>query len=1093
MMDRQHLGGRYFIGDELGSGGMGTVYRAYDRLTGQDVALKQVKVNPASLMFGSAGWGGLDLSQALAREFTVLAGLCHRHIISVLDYGFDDHQQPYYTMSLIDQPQSLLKGTMRWPLRRKLELVLQILEALVYLHRHNILHRDLKPANVLVTPQGEAKVVDFGLALHLREVQAGKGAGTSGYIAPELYGGAPASPAADLWGVGIMMFELITGVHPFDPRGQGVALVNSLYSQPELSILTDAIRFGGERLGVSPVELTQIITRLLARNPAERYHSATHVLNDLAAALDIQLTDTLDARESFLQAAAFVGRESELSQLTAALDTALAGQGACWLIGGESGVGKSRLLDELSTVGRVKGVWVLRGQATAERGAAFHVWRDVIPTIALHVALTDNEASILKPIAPTLETVLGRPIPDAPTVNAEAMTRRVTDTLTDVLSRLQRPTLLLLEDLHWATHSLNPLRAVLPTIGAHPMLIIGTYRDDERPDLPNDLPANVHQMLLHRLDEAATVDLVRGMLGSDAAEQSALIELLQRETEGNAFFLVETVRALAEEAGRLANIVTAQLPESVLAGGVQEVVSRRLERIPAFAQPLLQAAAMIGRQLDLEALSTLCQTDAPRFNAAGMTLERWLQVGADAAVLELRDQRWRFSHDKLREAVLRAMSADHTRAYAQTIAAMFEQLKPRTALEGELAGAMARYWGWAGDKDRERHYRRYAGVYEGNTGNFRLAIRHYQRALDLYPSDDYSAPLVVIRAHMADAYTSLSEYAAAYALLQPMLEHPNLPTQCRWLVYHRLAQAHFNRGHVSDALEPIEAALKEVYVYGQEVDITDVLRTAANIAMRRGDFERADTLFQTVRDRAVGRNIYADAMYGLAQIAIERHQLDDAGRYAEEALSLYETLVDRNAEAETCNLLGIINGRRENPAALSYFRRALSHMQRAGSIGRVGRIQSNIAIEIRKTGDFVGAIDMMQQAIATFESLDDSFSMGAVLVNLGKTYELAGEDDDADPVVRRALTIALQAQAGLVYPHGLIGLARTAQRRGDSERAARLAAVIEAHSGDARLRTEAAAVLALLPAPVVERARVTAQTETLEDVVRFCVESVDAG
>lgn len=1091
-MTAAQLGARYRLGEELGHGGMGVVYRAYDRLTQEEVALKQVKIKPSSLMFGSAAWGDSDLSRALAREFTVLAGLRHPHIISVLDYGFDDQHQPYYTMTLMHQPQTLLKGTHGWPLRRKLELIMQILEALVYLHRHNILHRDLKPANVLVSPDGKARVVDFGLALPISEVQAGKGAGTSGYIAPELYGGEPSTPASDLWPVGVMLFELVTGVHPFDPKGQGVALVNSLYSTPALDIFTDAVRFGDEQAGISLVALIHIVTKLLQRTPAQRYQNAADVLSDFADALDVQLTETLDAREGFLQAAAFVGRDAELQALNTALESAIVGHGAGWFIGGESGVGKSRLLDELSTMARVKGVLVLRGQANAERGTALHVWSELIPSLALHVSLTDSEAAILKPIAPTLEDVLGRTIPDATPLNAEATLRRASDALVDVLLRLNRPTLILLEDLHWATQSLTPLHGLMGAITVQPMLVIGTYRDDERPDLPDVLPKGAHLLHLARLDEPATSALVRGMLGEQASENPALIDLLQRETEGNAFFLVETVRALAEEAGTLAKIGSVTLPEQILAGGVQEVVMRRLSHIPVFAQPLLQAAALMGRQLDFEALSALRQSEAATFDAANLSLERWLQIGADAAVLELRDQRWRFSHDKLREAVLGAIPAETLQSYARTIALLFERIKPAKALEHELAGALAVHWGRAGDKNKERDYRKHAGLYEHNNGNFHLAIRHYQRALDLYPADEYSVPLVIVRALMGDAYAALSDYTSSYGILQPLVENPHVPEQIHWMTHHRLAQAYFMQGKVAEALPYIEKAQQDVFAYGQDIDITDVLRTAANIAMRRGEFEKSGHLFQQVRERATRQHIYADAMYGLTQIAIERHQLDEAERYAQEALTLYEGLSDRNAEAETCNLLGIINGRRENPAALTYFRRALAHMKRSGSIGRVGRLQANIAIEIRKTGDFIGAIEMMYQAIETFEALDDPFSMAATLVNLGKTFELAGEDDDADPVVRRALTIALKIQAGLVYPHGLIGLARTAQRRGEVEKAARLAATIEAHTGDARLKNEAKALLDLLPAAAIQSARVAAEAETLEEVVRFCVEGVEA-
>lgn len=1084
----ERLGGRYDLQEELGRGGMGAVYRAHDRLTGKLVALKRVKIPPASLMFGSMAWGGTDLSLALAQEFTVLAGLRHPHIISVLDYGFDDQHYPYYTMTLMDNPQTLLKGTQGWSIRRKLLLAMQILEALVYLHRHNILHRDLKPANVLVTPEGEARVVDFGLALNFNQVQAGKGAGTSGYIAPEIYGGYPSTPAADLWPVGIMIFELVTGVHPFDPQGKGVALVNSLYSNPALNILEDALRFDGARLGVSAAPLLAVVTRLLERNPATRYQTASAVLTDLANALDLALTDKHEVREGFLQAAAFVGRDAELSTLTNALHNTTAHQGTAWLIGGESGVGKSRLLDELSTAARVKGVLVLRGQATAERGAALHVWRDLIPMLALHVAFTDAEAAILNPFSASLESVLGRPIGEASPVDAEATLRRASDVLVDILLRLKRPTLILLEDLQWATQSLRPLRDIMRALSSHPLMLVGTFRDDERPDLPTTLPKEMKSLKLARLDEAATIALVQGMLGGDAAAQAPLIDLLQRETEGNAFFLVETVRALAEEAGALAKIGSQKLPEQVLAGGVREVILRRLGRVPQVAQSLLQAAAMMGRQLDIEALSALRQLYPEHFEIVDVPLERWLQIGADAAVLELRDQRWRFSHDKLRETLLTAIPTETGQTYARAIIKMLESIKPQAILEQELAGAMAGYCQQTGDTLKERNYREWAGLHEASLGNFRHAIKHYTRALDLYPAEDYSIKSIRTRAFLVEAYKDLSDHAAAYAILQPLLDNPAVPEEIRWKPYYHLAATYFNQGHTTEGVAPVEIALEGVLRYGTQSDITNVHRTAGNIAMRQGDFAKADFHFEAIKQIATIPSVYADSLYGLAQIAIERHELDKAGQCLEEALTIYEELGNRNAVAETCNLLGIVNGRRENPAALTYFRRALAHMERSGGLGGIGRLQSNIAIEIRKTGDFEGAIEMMHKAIATFQTLDDPFSQAVAMVNLGKTFELYGDDDSAAPMTLRAMKMALANQTGLIYPHALIGLARIAQRQGKLERAGQFAAVIEANTGDARLKGEAKGILDALPAEMQESTRASAQTETLENLVRRCVD-----
>ncbi|MBP8000840.1 MAG: protein kinase [Chloroflexi bacterium] len=700
---------RYILHEHLGTGGMGTVYRVTDRLTGQIVALKRVTAAPEELAFASKRDSNSNLL-ALAGEFRTLSSLRHPNIISVLDYGFDEVHRPYFTMEYLPNAQPIVEAS-RGAIRQvQLELIIKILQALVCLHRRGILHRDLKPGNVLVSNK-QLKVVDFGLSVetntdsvkHITQSTAG----TFAYMAPELFRGAPVSRASDLYAVGVIAYELFVGHHPF--RTNNIALlVNEILNKP-----VNVYNLGLE------VELAMVLRRLLAKTEEARFSDANDVIKALCQATNLPLPPETEAiRESFLQSAKFVGRKAEFGELVDVLDSVLDGHGSSRLVGGESGVGKSRLLDELRTFALVKGAIVLRGQAVSEGGRVFQIWRDMLPLLCLLSSLDDSEASILKPLIPDINDLLGREIADPPPLDPQATQVRLFALITELFRRQHHPMVLILEDLQWAgSGSIGLLNHIIPAVPNMPLLLIGTYRDDESPHLPKHLPG-VQVVKLSRLDKASIMELSASILG-ETAHDPQIVDLLQRETEGIPFFLVEIVRALADHAGELNQIGRGFLPEKLLAGGIRQIIEGRLSRVSEEIRYLLQIAAVIGRELDLNVLQTFSGPE---------DLESWLTLCASVGILEVQENRWRFTHDKLREYLLEELDAEVRPILHRRAAEAMEDVSSDSIRH---AAILAHLWRVAGVEEKELYYCEVAGQQELTNSVYAEGIRFLQRALEL--------------------------------------------------------------------------------------------------------------------------------------------------------------------------------------------------------------------------------------------------------------------------------------------------------------------------------------------------------------------------
>ena len=233
------------------------------------------------------------------------------------------------------------------------------------------------------------------------------------------------------------------------------------------------------------------------------------------------------------------------------------------------------------------------------------MWQPIIRRLALTRDLGALTIGILQSFVPDLPALLEQEAAIVPELEGQAGKQRLISTVTNLFQEQMGWMLLILEDLHWSSDSLDILNQLNRLVEQLPLLIIGSYRNDERPSLPDILP-HMQPLMLARLSAREMSQLSQAMLGQ-IGQQSDLLTLLQRETEGNAFFVVEVVRALAEEAGQLREIGQLVLPTTVFPKGIRTIVNRRLEQLSAQAKQLLTGAALAGRQVDPKMMGWLAE------------------------------------------------------------------------------------------------------------------------------------------------------------------------------------------------------------------------------------------------------------------------------------------------------------------------------------------------------------------------------------------------------------------------------------------------------------------------------------------------------
>jgi predicted ATPase len=1011
---RSHLiGNRYRLIRKIGEGGMGVVFEAQDQLNGQPVALKRIKARP------DQNYGDTPQRQLLAHEFQILAGLRHPHIISVLDFGYDSDLQPYFTMPLLQGARNILDVAAERMLYGKVRLLIETLQALNYLHRHGILHLDLKPSNILIEPNGRTRVLDFGIAsdkAHMPEI-----GGTLEYLAPEALRGEEVDFAADLYALGVIAYQIFARRHPFAADGIAQLIHKVLTELPDLECMD------------APDAIRQTVLRLLSKAPRERYASAYEAMLAFYAAIQAMPNETRILRESVLQSPKFIGRAAELSLFDAALAETLQGRGSAWLIGGESGVGKSRLLDELRIRALVKGAVVLSGQYLEGSGGLYSAWRDALRRLALHAPVDDDEALTLKPIIPDIERLIERPVHGTAPMPDE---KQLTSLLIAMLERAEQPTLLIMDDLQWTTDSLGILRQLSKRAPQLPLMIVGAYRSDDAHYLYGRLP-EMRLMKLARFSMPEVSALCESVIGRARHLDAFLFE----QTEGNAFYLTESLRSLAESLGSLEHIRQAQLPRQIFSERMSLIAQRRLSRLSARHQTFVKIAAVIGRELDFALLEHI---------GGRADYDDWLIKCVDIALFRIQDNRWYFVHDKVREGVLYVLSDAERRQLHQAVAEGIEALYPE---HQDYDFALALHWREAGDLTRALRYLLTYAPRAIKSGGATVVQPHLEELLRLVET---RADLIAqrIALHMllgqcaeeiGDQARAKQHYQAAHALAIAAQDHV---AQAKALFHTAVVEQKL--GNFAICRQLLQVALPLFEAHGQPSGVAQALYL---LGYNEGSLKNFDAAEQHYRSCLQVAESHQDALniarahMGLSDIARRRIDYRAAEHHAKLAIEYHASLGEDRLTATLLMRLSLVYmSEKRFDEALRLAEQSIHISERYGNIDAVHSAIGNIGYALAQQERYEEARYYFERCIDHERKCSD---WNVVAIRLGALAQVNVKLADWTAVRANlyewlSLARRLDNMRGLL--HGFYGMIDLALHDGDAVQAAEWIGVIEANA-----------------------------------------------
>jgi serine/threonine protein kinase/tetratricopeptide (TPR) repeat protein len=1030
-MESIKLGNRiYSVIGKLGRGGTCEVFSIQCERTCENFALKVLQ--------------GTHNARRFRREFRSMTKLNHPNIARVYEYG-EYEGKPCYSMEYIaggDMKEWLMNeigvvssGSGQAPqtavdFYKIADKFRSICKPLAYIHSRKILHRDLKPANIMFTEHGDVKLMDFGLIKEMDIIQetltrTGTFVGTVAYMSPEQGMGRQLDHRSDLYSLGVVMYESLTGRLPFLGSTVVEVLMKHISAEPEPPANVNP---------KIPDALQKLTMTLLKKDPSERIESADKILDHLNAFDCLEsttdtiesnvLTDTSTAESYTIQGLlvpGLVGRQKEKEAIRAALNELERYKPGIISICGELGTGKTALALEAGTMARIRGRALLKGDCSEIERFPYSAF--LAPLKAISERIIHKEETFGKDILGNTAPVLASICPDflkIPWVCSDKELEplepkqnklRIFDAIQSVLENMarQNPLILILEDLQWADDLSYEFifylcRNLARTDRAKPpILLLITWRPEEMPNtgMPARFSKNIRKISLHtgivlkHLDDNNAENMIKAMLGPGEVDHVVIREVIQ-DSGGNPFFIEEILKNLVENKilCRMNNkwtfdLTTTKNAFQVMASGsfltgtlsiperVKEVISQRLEKLSEETMKNLRVASVIGNEFLFEELQKITGIDEDSL------LDQVDQAIREDIVIEVKGsggELFRFRQNMIRQVLYSSLSDRRVASIHRKVAQYIENKY------GKLKSEQSEILAYHHDK----------------AGNVNQAAVYYLQACD--NALHYSAQMTL-------------KYALRLLELSEELDGDNLHIpELKMIVFKYLGLAYDLVGNPAESNDAYQKLLDYSIDMNNSFHEAVALQFLGCNYMSKGEYEKAqeylgnalksglkcnskktihgellDVSYKEGKDTSRIDKLLAGIMADLASVYMYQ------GRFRN-SLKTFDVIAEKMRDTGIFSGLAMCRVYQGlNHYYLGEYSEALKHLNEAVEIYdkynfryKAAKTMNNIGGVYLSMGDSIQAMDYFNRALQIAREIGDLSTVSAAQGNLGIIYEERG-------------------------------------------------------------------------------------------------------